>query len=471
MPLRFYNSLSHQVEPFQPLTPGKATLYTCGPTVYNYAHIGNFRAYMFEDLLRRTLKFCGHDVTQVMNLTDVDDKTIRGSIQAKKPLRDYTQLYKDAFFEDLKALRIEKAEVYPAATDHVPEMITLIQTLMEKGVAYVGDDKSVYFSIARFPAYGQLARINREEMREGVRIKNDEYAKESAADFALWKAWDEADGDVKWDSPWGPGRPGWHIECSAMAMKYLGPSFDLHTGGIDNLFPHHEDEIAQSEAATGKKFVRYWLHCAHLMVEGQKMSKSLGNFFTLREVLAKGWTGREVRYVLMGTHYRAALDFSFQSCQNARTALQRVDGLVARIRNESLPLPAADKSGVKTRLDEAVAEFAAGIEDDLNVSAALAALFNLVRDVNRLLDAGELAGAPAGQVLDALRRMDSVLGTLDVDKAADGAPAEIQALADERQAARKSKNFARADELRKELTARGWTVEDTPAGPRCKRLG
>ncbi len=470
MPLRFYNSLSHQVEEFNPLVPGKAGMYTCGPTVYNFAHIGNFRAYMFEDLLRRTLTFCGYDVTQVMNLTDVDDKTIRGSIQAKKPLRDYTQTYKAAFFEDLQALRIEKAEVYPAATDHIPEMIALVQALMDKGVAYVGDDKSVYFSIARFPAYGQLARIKREEMRDGVRIKNDEYAKESAADFALWKAWDEADGDVKWDSPWGPGRPGWHIECSAMAMKYLGASFDLHTGGIDNLFPHHEDEIAQSEAATGKKFVRYWLHCAHLMVEGQKMSKSLGNFYTLREVLAKGWTGREVRWVLMGTHYRQSLDFSFQSCQNARTALQRVDGLVARIRNEILPLPAADKSGVKARLDEALAEFTAGLEDDLNVSAALAALFNLVRDVNRLLDSGELAGATANQVLDALRRMDAVLGTLDVDKAADGTPADIQALADERQAARKSKNFARADELRQELTARGWTVEDTAAGPRCKRL-
>ena len=469
MPLRFYNSLSHQVEPFAPLIPGKASLYTCGPTVYNYAHIGNFRAYMFEDLLRRTLKFCGYEVLHVMNLTDVDDKTIRGSCQSGKALREYTQTFKDAFFADLQALHIEKAEVYPAATDHVPEMIALVQTLMDKGIAYVGDDKSVYFSIARFPNYGQLARINRDEMRSGVRIKNDEYAKESAADFALWKAWDEADGDVKWDSPWGPGRPGWHIECSAMAMKYLGPSFDLHCGGIDNLFPHHEDEIAQSEAATGQKFVRYWLHCAHLMVDGGKMSKSLGNFYSLRDVFTRGFSGREVRWVLLATHYRQALDFSFQSCQNARTSLQRVDSLVARIRNEILPLPAADKANVATRLAAALAEFAAGLEDDLNISAALAALFNLVRDINRMFDAGELAGLPAEQVLATLRRMDSVLGTLEVDKATDGVPAEIQALADERQAARKAKNFARSDEIRKELAANGWVIEDTPTGPRCKR--
>ena len=468
MPLHFHNTLSRKLEEFIPLEPGKARLYTCGPTVYNFAHIGNFRAYIFEDLLRRTLAYCGFKVTQVMNLTDVDDKTIRGARQAGLPLDQFTRQFKDAFFADLKTLRIEPAEFYPAATGCIPEMIRMIEVLIEKKHAYVGDDKSVYFSIASFPRYGQLARLNRDEMRVGVRIKHDEYAKESVADFALWKAWDEADGEVNWDSPWGPGRPGWHIECSAMSMKHLGPTFDLHTGGVDNLFPHHEDEIAQSEAANGVKFVNYWLHCAHLMVEGQKMSKSMGNFFTLRDVVAKGWTGREIRWVLLGTHYRQQLDFSFQGCHNARAALQRVDDFKTRLQ-EAAALPDADTTGVAARLTAAEAEFRAGLEDDINLSAALAALFNLVRDVNRMLDAGELAGKPAAAVAELLRTLDTVLGVLDVDQAGADAPADILALAQERQDARKAKNFARADEIRKLLAARGWILEDTPQGPRVKR--
>ena len=304
MELQFFNTMNRRVEPFRSINPGEVRMYTCGPTVYNYAHIGNFRAYMFEDLLRRTLEFFGYRVRQVMNLTDVDDKTIRDSRAAGIPLRDFTQKYKQAFFEDLKTLNIEPAEVYPAATDHIPQMIRLISILMEKGFGYRAEDGSVYFSIEKFPDYGKLAKIDRENQRSGVRIKNDEYAKDSVADFALWKAWDELDGDVAWDSPWGRGRPGWHIECSAMSSEYLGDSFDIHTGGIDNMFPHHEDEIAQSEAATGKKWVNYWLHCAHLMVNGEKMSKSLGNFYTLRDLEAMGWRGREIRWVLLGAHYR-----------------------------------------------------------------------------------------------------------------------------------------------------------------------
>ncbi len=302
--LTFYNSLSHWPEEFKPIEEGKVGLYTCGPTVYNFAHIGNFRCYMFEDLLKRTLLYFGYDVKHVMNLTDVDDKTIRGSQAAKMPLTEFTQQYKDAFFKDIATLRIIPADIYPAATDHIPEMIALIQKLFDLGIAYQAEDKSVYFSIAKWPKYGQLMKIDRDQMRVGVRIKMDEYAKESVADFALWKAYDEADGDVAWDSPWGKGRPGWHIECSAMSGKYLGKTFDMHCGGIDNMFPHHEDEIAQSEAANGCKFVNYWLHCAHLMVDGQKMSKSLGNFFTLRDILAKGYSGREIRWVLIGAHYR-----------------------------------------------------------------------------------------------------------------------------------------------------------------------
>ena len=469
MALRFYNSLTRSVEPFTPLQAGRAGMYTCGPTVYNYAHIGNFRAYVFEDLLRRVLKFNGLEVRQVMNLTDVDDKTIRNSRQAGLPLPEYTSTYKKAFFEDIAVLRIEPAEVYPAATDHVPEMIRLIATLLEKGVAYVGDDRSVYFSIARFPNYGQLARLNRDEMRTGVRVKLDEYAKESAADFALWKAYDPEDGDVGWDSPWGRGRPGWHIECSAMSMKYLGPTFDIHTGGIDNLFPHHEDEIAQSEAATGRKFVNFWLHCAHLMVNGEKMSKSLGNFYTLRDLLCRGFSGREIRWVLLATHYRQALNFTFQGCLDARAALQRSADFVARL-EEAHRLADRDTAGIGARLEQAQSEFREALEDDLNISAALAVFFNTIRDVNKSLDAGALGGAPVAQVTALLRRFDRVLAVLDLDQGPVEVPAAIAALAQERQAARKTKDFARADALRKQLEARGWLVEDTAQGPRCKRV-
>ena len=329
MPTTFHlhNTLTRSLDPFEPLVPGTARLYTCGPTVYNFAHIGNFRAYVFEDLLRRWLACKGFKVTQVMNLTDVDDKTIRDSRAAGLPLRDFTARYKQAFFDDIKTLGIQPAERYPAATDHIPEMIDLIQRLFDRGIAYQAPDKSVYFSIDKWPSYGKLARLDRSGMRSGVRISNDEYEKENVADFALWKAWDERDGDVSWPSPWGPGRPGWHIECSAMSMKYLGPSFDLHTGGVDNIFPHHEDEIAQAEAATGQPFATYWMHCAHLMVEGKKMSKSAGNFYTLRDILSRGYTGREVRYLLLSTHYRAALNFTFAGLDAARTALRRLDAL------------------------------------------------------------------------------------------------------------------------------------------------
>lgn len=316
--MKFYNSLSRSLEDFQPQDVGCVGLYTCGPTVYNFAHIGNFRAYVFEDILRRSLEFEGYTVRQVMNLTDVDDKTIRGALAEKVALRDYTKRYKEAFFTDLKTLGIEPAEVYPAATDHIPEMIALITKLFEKGVAYQSEDGSVYFSVSKFANYGRLARLDRDGMRSGVRISNDEYEKDAVGDFAVWKAWDEKDGDVWWESPWGRGRPGWHIECSAMSMKYLGETFDLHTGGIDNLFPHHENEIAQAEAATGRPFVRTWLHCAHLRVNGEKMSKSAGNFFTLRDLMEKGYTGREVRYVLLGAHYRQPLNFTFDALAGAK---------------------------------------------------------------------------------------------------------------------------------------------------------
>ena len=465
--LRFYNSLSHLPEEYKSIVEGKTGLYTCGPTVYNFAHIGNFRCYMFEDLLKRTLLYFGYKVKHVMNLTDVDDKTIRGSQNAGIPLDDFTKKYKQAFFEDIKTLRIIPADVYPEATRHIPEMIEIIKVLFDKGIAYQAEDKSVYFSIAKWPKYGQLVHIDHSQMRSGVRVKMDEYAKESVADFALWKAYDENDGDVAWDSPWGKGRPGWHLECSAMSSKYLGKTFDIHCGGIDNMFPHHEDEIAQSEAANGCKFVNYWLHCAHLMVEGQKMSKSLGNFFTLRDILDKGYTGREIRWVLIGAHYRQSLNFSMKALDDARTALQRIDTTLQRLKEAA----AKQDKGIdeaKAALDKAEKQFADGLADDLNISEALAAVFDLLRELNKLMDNDALGGKAAQLALDTFAKMDTVLAVFTPDSG-DSIPQEIIDLANERQAARKAKNFARADEIRSILDAKGWVVEDTPNGPRPKR--
>ncbi|MDD3885774.1 MAG: cysteine--tRNA ligase [Victivallaceae bacterium] len=470
MEIKFYNTMERQVTPFSSIVPGKVGMYTCGPTVYNFAHIGNFRAYMFEDVLRRTLEFFGYQVKQVMNLTDVDDKTIRDSRAAGVPLRDFTAKYKQAFFEDLKALNIQPAAVYPAATEHIPQMIKLIGVLMDKGFGYQAEDKSIYFSIDKFPAYGRLARIDRDNQRAGVRICTDEYAKDSVADFALWKAWDEKDGDVWWESPWGRGRPGWHIECSAMSSEYLGDAFDIHTGGVDNMFPHHEDEIAQSEAASGKKWVNCWMHCEHLMLNGEKMSKSLGNFYTLRDLVAKGWSGREIRWVLIGAHYRKKLNFTMDALAQARETLGRFDEFFARLREVTA---AGDGSEIADDVAAARDEFAAAMADDLNISEALAAMFDLQRTSNRLADAGGLSHDGAAAVLAAYREFDRVIGCLDVDseKKKDEIPAEVAALAEARSAARKAKDFAESDRLRGEIAKLGFAVEDAPGGAfRLKKL-
>ncbi len=467
MELRFYNTLSRRMEVLAPLEPGHVRMYTCGPTVYDFAHIGNFRAYIFEDILRRTIKVAGFRVTQVMNFTDVDDKTLRGAQAKGVPLDDYTRPFKQAFFKDMDALNIERAEHYPAATEHIPEMIALIRRLFEKGVAYRSEDGSVYFNIAKFENYGRLQRLNATEMRKGARVAGDEYEKESAADFALWKAWDAEDGDVAWDSPWGRGRPGWHIECSAMSMKYLGESFDLHTGGVDNIFPHHENEIAQSEAATGRPFVRYWLHCAHLGVEGRKMSKSLGNFYTLRDVLARGYTGREARYVLCSAHYRQALNFSFAALDAARASLARLDAFGARLR-ERVAGSAAEGSAP----DWATAakdRFWAALFEDLGMADAFAALFDLVHEGNRRLDRDALTADEAAGLLAHLNACDRVLGFLKAET--DDTPDEaIQTMIQARQTAREAKQWAEADRLRDEIADRGWVVKDTPDGPKAQRM-
>jgi cysteinyl-tRNA synthetase len=447
--MKVFNSLSRKVEDFSPISDNTVRFYTCGPTVYNYAHIGNFRAYAFEDILRRVIQFNGMNVRQVMNLTDVDDKTIKGAISSGKALCDYTKTYKEAFFDDLKKLNIQSAEVYPAATDHIPEMIDLVSKLIEKGVAYQSEDKSVYFKVREFPGYGKLARIDFDNQRTGNRCASDEYDKENVGDFALWKAWEPSDGEVYWESPWGRGRPGWHIECSAMAMKYLGESFDLHTGGIDNLFPHHENEIAQAEAATGKQFVGTWMHCAHLRVNGQKMSKSLGNFFTLRDLIEKGFTGREIRYVLINAHYRSALNFAFDALEDARKSLARIDECVDKCTNGVIP------DWAKVHIDN----FTLAVNDDLNLPKAFASLFELVRETNSRGGNG---------VLGAFEKMDEVLGVIFFGKKEDvSIPEDVQKLLEERALARQNKDWARSDYLRDEIAKLGYTVKDSKEGQKC----
>ncbi len=480
MILAFFNTATKRLEEFKPLIPGEARLYTCGPTVYNFAHIGNFRAYVFEDILVRVLAYAGYKVTQVMNLTDVDDKTIRGCRAAGIPLKKYTKPYIDAFFEDIRTLNVTPAAKYPAATDHIPEMQALIAKLFENGLAYKSEDGSVYFNVANFPNYGHPAHIDVGGMRGGARVSQDEYEKESVGDFALWKGYTPDDGDVVWDSPWGRGRPGWHIECSAMSMKYLGETFDMHTGGIDNLFPHHANETAQAEGATGKPFVNYWLHCAHLRLNGEKMSKSLGNFYTLRDLLAKGWTGREIRFVLVGGHYRQVLNFTFDALAQARTSLARIDAFVSRLKECGDGRTAFGQD----ILENAQAAFEKAIADDLNMPEALAALFGLIRDGNTALDAAttpNLAASgdgrsPSGhefeasKCLELLRRMDSVFGFIFFGLKDDELPADVQAQLDARAAARKAKNWAESDRIRDALKAAGWEIKDTPTGQKVRKL-
>ncbi|MBI2440497.1 MAG: cysteine--tRNA ligase [Lentisphaerae bacterium] len=478
MALSIYNTLTRRLEEFAPIQAPQVGLYTCGPTVYDFAHIGNFRAYIFEDLLRRTLRLQGFRVTQVMNLTDVDDKTIRGSQAAGVQLDDFTRQYKEAFFEDLRTLAIEPAEHYPAATAHIAEMIALIAKLLAKGYAYHSEDGSIYFSIAKFKPYGQLAHLDRDGLRSGARIAQDEYQKENASDFALWKAWQAADGATAWESPWGRGRPGWHIECSAMSMKYLGKSFELHTGGVDNIFPHHENEIAQSEAATGKPFVKYWLHCAHLVVDGRKMAKSAGNFFTLRDLLQRGYTGREIRYALLSVHYRQVLNFTFEALAAARGALKRLDEFAEKMQNQSPPAAAGREfqpvnaelqSKIENWVAGHVAAFTRALEDDLNTSLALAALFDLVYEGNKRLAAGALTPAQAHQALQALAQIDRVL---DVQPGITPLPPQtIIDLAQARLEARRRKDFAAADRLRRQVEAQGWIIQDTAEDFKLKRSG
>jgi cysteinyl-tRNA synthetase len=467
---RLYNSLTRTVEPLAPLAPPRVTLYVCGPTIYNYGHIGNFRTYVAVDLLRRALRHFGYQVDHVMQFTDVDDKTIRGAREKGVPLREFTTTFRDAFLADAKTLNIEIPDQTPNATDHIPKMVELIAKLVEKGAAYASDDGSVYFRIASFPAYGCLSHLDLENLVAGARVNQDEYEKEGVGDFVLWKKWTPADGDVGWDSPWGKGRPGWHIECSALSMEHLGPEIDIHGGGTDLRFPHHENEIAQSEAATGRTFVRSWFHVEHLLVDGQKMSKSLGNMYTVRDVLERGYTGRELRYALLsGAHYSKNLNFTWQGMDDAKTALARIDEWRKRVA-QLITTPATNLQShmnlepLEKALDESLVD--AALSQDLNVNQLLGLLFVTIRMTHSVADANALSAELAAKLEARWKRVDEVLGLGEADAAI---PAEIQSLANQRAAARKAKDFAQSDALRKQIEALGWMVKDTAKGQDLSR--
>ncbi len=464
MALRAYNTLTRELQEFVPLRAGEVHLYTCGPTVYDFAHIGNFRTYLWEDVLRRYFKFLGYRVTQVMNITDVDDKTIENSIKAGVTLQEYTKKYTDLFFEDLDALGIERAEHYPRATEHIPEMIAMIRSLKERGHLYESRG-SLYFRIESFPQYGRLARLDGAGSQGHERIDSDEYDKDDPRDFAVWKAHKE--GEPFWDSEFGPGRPGWHLECSAMSMKYLGDVFDIHTGGVDNIFPHHENEIAQSEASTGKPFVHYWLHAAHLQVEGEKMSKSLGNCYTLRDIRRKGFGPRPLRYLLISSHYRTSLNFTMEGLRQSVTALARLDDLANRLRDHQSA--AGSDKDLAEKIRAARSGMLEALDADLNTAGTLGHLFVLVRELNSALDAGRAGGDDVTAARDVLSTFETIFGIrLGRTEVLDS---EVEAMIRKRTEARAAKDFAEADRIRDELLSRGIVLEDTPQGVRWKRRG
>jgi cysteinyl-tRNA synthetase len=469
--IQLHNTLSGKVEPFVPLRPGEVGMYTCGPTVYDYAHIGNFRTFVFQDILRRFLLLRGFKLTHVMNLTDVDDRIIANAAAASLGIREYTEKYIQAFFADCRTLSVESPEHWIRATDHIPEMVSLIEKLQKNTYTYPSEG-SIYYRITKFKDYGKLSKVDLSGIQAGARVDNDRYEKESARDFALWKA--PKPGEQFWETEIGKGRPGWHIECSAMAMKYLGETLDIHTGGIDLAFPHHENEIAQSEAATGKQFVRYWLHAEHLLVEGEKMSKSLGNFFTLRDLFDKGYKPSALRFALASVPYRRQLNFTFDGLQQATSSVERLRNFASRLKQEKFP--AGNQPGMAERTQKAADDFDAGLSDDLNTAQALAAMFDFVREVNIAMDKGEFRQGDVEAAKQFLASFDRVFAVIEDDDAeklkALGignddvgiSDSEVDKLVADRQSARKRKDFAASDRIRKELADRGIILEDTKDG-------
>jgi cysteinyl-tRNA synthetase len=469
--IKLHNTLTNQVEPLAPIHPGEVRIYTCGPTVYAYAHIGNFRTFMFQDILRRFLRSQGLRLMHVMNVTDVDDRIIANAAGAGISIREYTEKYIDAFVEDMNALNLESPEILARATEHIEDMVTLIESLQKKGYTY-NSDGSIYYRIAKFPAYGKLSRIDVTGMQSGARVDVDRYEKDDARDFALWKS--PKPGEHFWETRIGPGRPGWHIECSAMAMKYLGETLDIHAGGVDLAFPHHENEIAQSEGSTGHPFAKVWLHSEHLLIEGQKMSKSLGNFYTLRDLFAKGEKPSTVRYLLLSVPYRRQLNFTEDGLRQAQNSVERLRNFLGRLKTTSFPAGSTDVH--QTRIARAETDFDTALGDDLNTAMALAAVFDLVRDLNTSMDKGEFKQQDATRAVAAMEKFDAVLAVLAEDDAAKlqkmgfasgdaQMPGEqVEALIEQRKAAKASRDFARADAIRKQLTDSGILLEDAKDG-------
>ncbi len=465
MPLRFYNTLTQQLEAFAPERDNTVRMYTCGPTVYDFAHIGNFRTFAFVDILRRWLRACGFALDHVMNITDVDDRIIQNAVAQGKTLQEYTGVYTGAFLEDCATLRLERPERLVRATEHIPQMAEAIGRLAERGHTYTSEG-SVYFRIGSFPEYGKLSHTDFSGMKAGARVDSDKYEKDDARDFALWKA--PKEGEPFWEAEIGPGRPGWHIECSVMAIQYLGETLDLHAGGVDLIFPHHENEIAQSESLTGKPFARFWLHSEFLLVEGQKMSKSLGNFYTLRDVLARGYAPEAIRYLLASVPYRKALNFTFDGLKSAATAIDRLRNFKLRLETEKFP--AGENAQMAERIAKAGEQFESAMNDDLNTAEALGAVFEFVREANIAMDGGGFAAGNVPAALEFLARFDAIFDVL-TPSAKSGAlsDAEVEALVAERTEAKKNRDFARADAIRAQLQEQGILIEDTKSGVRWKR--
>ena len=469
MPLRFFNTLTQELELFQPLKDNTVRMYSCGPTVYNFAHIGNFRTFTFQDILRRWLKYRGYVLDHVMNVTDVDDKIILNAAKEHKSLDDYTHVYTKAFFEDAAALRLEQPEHVTPATKHIPEMVKAIETLSAKGYTYTNDG-STYFRIANFPDYGKLSHNDFSGIRAGARVDQDEYDKADARDFVLWKG---RKGDEPfWPTPFGDGRPGWHIECSAMAMGYLGETLDIHAGGVDLIFPHHENEIAQSEAITGKPFVRFWLHSEHLLIESQKMSKSLGNFYTLRDLLAMGHQPEVIRYLLASVPYRKKLNFTFDGLKAGAKSIERLREFGARA--SSAKLPPGKNQAIADRSTAAIRQFEDSLDDDLNTAEALAAIYEYVRAMNTALDDNQFQEENRWDAAKVLEIFDAIFDVLEPASPAAAPPdglsdTEIDRLIAERNDAKKARNFKRSDEIRNLLLEKGIVLEDTKDGVRWKR--
>ena len=464
--IKFYNTIDRKKVNFTPMVDGKISLYTCGPTVYNFAHIGNFRAYIFEDLLRRTLEFCDYEVLHVMNLTDIDDKTINKANLEKIPLKEFTDKYIAAFYEDVEALNILPAHHYPRATEFIDGMIGMIQDLESKGYTYTTEDGSVFFKISQYKDYGRLANLQVEDLLLGERVENDEYEKEEMRDFALWKSYKKEEGDIFWESPWGKGRPGWHIECSVMSTHYLGNHFDIHCGGVDNIFPHHENEIAQSCCATDEKFVNYWLHNEHLLVDNQKMSKSLGNFYTIRDLIEKGYTPQSIRYTLLSTHYRQKLNFTLDKLTGSQKSINKIKELKRRAK-----LISDDKiegCDFKDESSKMILNFSNCLKNDLNISGALGEMFIWINLVFKELDANNVSFTGSLLIVETLESIDRVLGILESENNIKHGD-KIADLLEKRAEARQNKDWNLADKIREEIDALGYVVEDTDQGPIIKR--